>query len=143
VRAGHGGIPGINFDVFPTACNAFVRNHHPIGEAMTSMHPSLAEGRWFTLTLCEQLGNIGSEVYRAIRAGNDTIRYDLAVTRALELFDLTLADPRWRAQKRLKEIARARELFCDSAWGTCEYQTSLEDLDTYFTYFALAARQGR
>ena len=33
-----------------------------------------------------------------------------AVERALELLDLTLADPRWR--HRLSEIERARELLC-------------------------------
>lgn len=101
-------------------------------------HQSLADGRWFTLSLAEQLGNIGSEVNRVIRARGDKTSYDHAVVRALELFDLTLSDSRWR--KRLKEIARARELFCDAAWGNSEYKTSLEDLNTYFFRFALAAR---
>ena len=104
-------------------------------------HQSLAEGRWFTLSLAEQLGNIGSEVHRAIRARGDKNRYDNAVLRALELFDLTLSDTRWR--KRLKEIARAREIFCDAAWGSSEYKTSLEELNTYFLQFALAARSER
>ena len=103
----------------------------------TFQHTSLAAGRWFTLSLAEQLGNIGSEVNRAIRARGDINRFDSAVVRGLELFDLTLSDPRWR--KRLKEIARARELFCDAAWGNSQYATSLEDLNTYFYYFALSA----
>lgn len=34
---------------------------------MTS-HAGLAAGRWTTLTLAEQLANVGSEVDRAIRA---------------------------------------------------------------------------
>lgn len=101
-------------------------------------HKSLAEGRWFKYSLAEQLGNIGSEVNRAIKARGDQSRYDHAVERGLELFDLTLSDPRW--SKRLKEIARAREIFCDAAWGKSEYNTSLEELNTYFYYFALAAR---
>ena len=106
---------------------------------MTSFqHQSLAAGRWFTLSLAEQLGNIGSEVNRAVRARSDKDRYDNAVVRALELFDLTLSDPRWK--KRLKEIARAREVFCDTAWGTSEYKTSLEDLNIYFLQFAVAAQ---
>jgi len=48
------------------------------------------------LTLVEQLGNIGSEVGRASRAkaqGNEQ-RLAGALDRALELFDLTLADAR-------------------------------------------------
>jgi hypothetical protein len=104
-------------------------------------HKSLAAGRWFELSLVEQLGNIGSEVSRARRAQGDEKRFEGAVTRALELFDLTLSDPRWR--KRLKEIARAREVFCDTVYGDHEYKTTLEDLDKYFTYFAFAARLKR
>ena len=104
-------------------------------------HQSLAEGRWFSFSLAEQLGNIGSEVNRAIQARNDAERFDRAIIRALELFDLTLSDSRWR--KRLKEIARAREVFCDAAYGHSEYNTTLEDLNTYFFYFALAARSNR
>ena len=89
----------------------------------------------------EQLGNIGSEVGRAGRACGDEKRFDGAVARALELFDLTLSDPRWR--KRLKEIARSRELFCDAVFGGKEYGTTFESLDTYFYYFAFAARANR
>lgn len=106
-----------------------------------SFHSSLAEGRWFTFSLAEQLGNIGSEVSRCIRARGDDKRFEGAVFRALELFDLTLSDPRWR--KRLKEIARARELFCDAIQDGKEYGTTLEDLDKYFYYFAFAARTNR
>jgi hypothetical protein len=108
---------------------------------MTFQHQSLATGRWFSFSLAEQLGNIGSEVNRAIRARGDNKRFDGAIVRALELFDLTLSDPRWK--KRLKEIARSREIFCDAAYGTLEYNTSLEDLDKYFFHFALAARSNR
>ena len=104
-------------------------------------HASLAAGRWSTFSLVEQLGNIGSEVSRAIRSRGDEKRVEGAVSRALELFDLTISDPRW--QKRLKEITRARELFCDAAYGGGQYGTSLEDLDRYFYYFAFAARSKR
>jgi acyl-CoA hydrolase len=64
-----------------------------------------------------------------------------AFERALELLDLTLADPRWRG--RLREIARVRELLCDAAAGGHEYSTTLEDLDRYFLAFAVAARNNR
>lgn len=103
--------------------------------------PSLASGRWHELSLVEQLANIGSEVGRAARARGDQERFDNAVGRALDLFDLTISDPRWR--KRLKEITRARELFCAAVLGDTEFQTTLEDLDRYFYYFAYAARKSR
>lgn len=108
---------------------------------MEFAHASLAAGRWFTLSLMEQLGNIGSEVGRAARSRGDKQRFEGACSRALELFDLTISDQRWR--KRLKEITRARELFCDAMAGGTEYGTSLEDLDKYFYYFAYAARCNR
>lgn len=64
-----------------------------------------------------------------------------AFDRALELLDLTLADPRSRG--RLREIARGRELLCDAAGGRQAYGTTLEDLDRYFLAFAVAARARR
>lgn len=103
-------------------------------------HTGLAAGRWFELSLMEQLGNIGSEVGRARSwQGKDAIRFRRATDRALELFDLTLSDARWRG--RLKEIGRAREVFCDAVLGGKEYRGSLADLERYFTHFALAARR--
>ena len=36
--------------------------------AEQALHAGLAAGRWHTLTLNEQLGNVGSDVGRAIRA---------------------------------------------------------------------------
>ena len=108
---------------------------------MNFQHASLAAGRWFQLSLAEQLGNIGSEVNRAIKAGTDKQRFDGAVCRALELFHLTLMDKRWG--RRLKEIARAKEVFCDAVLGGHEYGSSLESLNTYFFQFACAARIDR
>lgn len=104
-------------------------------------HTSLAAGRWFQFSLVEQMGNIGSEVYRASQAQGNKERFEGAVARALELFDLTISDPRWR--KRLKEITRAREVFCDAVYGGMEYGTTFESLNRYFYYFALAARLKR
>ncbi len=107
---------------------------------MVFLHKELASGRWHQLPLGEQLGNIGSEVGRARRwQGKDEKIFQGAVERALELFDLTLGDPRWKG--RLKEIARAREVFCDTVFGDREYASSLEDLEQYFFHFALAARR--
>jgi len=79
-----------------------------------SLHAGLAAGRWQELTLLEQLANIGSEVGRATRAKslNNEQRLTSALDRCLELFDLTIADERWRHRRR--EITRAREIVADS-----------------------------
>jgi hypothetical protein len=109
---------------------------------MVYRHRDLAAGRWGKLSLAEQLGNVGSEVGRMLRwKSRDERLATGAFERALELLDLTLADPRWR--DRLREIARARELLCDAATGGTEYGTTLEDLDRYFLAFAVAARSSR
>jgi hypothetical protein len=105
---------------------------------MSSQHLTLAAESWSKFSLEEQLGNIGSEVSRAIRAKGDAEYYWGAVSRALDLFYLTIIDHRWKG--RLKEIVRAKELFCAAALGSNEFKTTLEDLDKYFTYFALIAR---
>lgn len=105
-------------------------------------HGALADGRWRRLTLAEQMGNVGSEVSRALRwQGRDRALFESAMERALELLDLTIEDPRWR--HRLKEPVRARELLCDALFGGKEYGSSLADLNRYFFQFALSARAQR
>jgi len=105
-------------------------------------HPGLAAGRWAELSLAEQLANVGSEVGRMLRWRERDERLAAgALDRALELLDLTLADPRWRG--RLSEIARARELLCDAAAGGGSYGSTLEELDRYFLAFAVSARRSR
>lgn len=102
-------------------------------------HQTLASGRWHRLSLLEQLGNIGSEVSRALRwKERDTKLFFGAIERALELFDLTLNDSRWKGRRW--EIARAREVLLDAVSGGKEYKSSLEDLVRYFDQFAYAAR---
>lgn len=103
-------------------------------------HKELAAGKWFELSLMEQLANIGSEVSRASRwQGKDKKLFQNAVWRALELFDLTLQDKRWK--NRRWEIARAREVFCDAVYGGKLYKSSFNDLLRYFNVFALASQR--
>ena len=103
-------------------------------------HKELASGRWFTLSLVEQLAHIGSEVHRAIswHQKGDVLLRDRALYRALELFDLTVADPRWRY--RLKEILRTRESVCDLFYGNNSYNTSFACMEKYFFQFACAVQ---
>ena len=106
-------------------------------------HRDLAAGRWHELTLAEQLGNAGSEVSRAIRwkSRNDRLA-EGALFRALELLDLTLADPRLRGSvARLREIARAREVVVDFLAGSNEYCSTATSLQKYFDAFAISARK--
>ncbi|MCX6738357.1 MAG: hypothetical protein NTY11_03015 [Candidatus Parcubacteria bacterium] len=81
---------------------------------MEMIHQNLAQGRWQKLSLCE-------------------------LFRALDLFDLTMGDLRWRG--RLKEIGRAREVFLDAISNNREYKGSLDGLEKYFFHFAVCARR--
>jgi hypothetical protein len=110
----------------------------------TTNHPDLAAGRWFTLSLANQLGNVGSEYERARRwkeQGNDA-RFEPAFARLLELLDLTIADPRWR-NHRLKELTRLREVICDELYNEAPEFIHPSDLRKYFLYFGILARGER
>ena|SRR5881397_495385 len=105
-------------------------------------HSDLAAGRWSTFSLAEQLANVGSEVDRAITAwsAQRSDRFDRALARALELFDLTARDDRWRGHRR-REILRAREEFCRLFFGEGVPSGTVRSLQHYFLHFAVLARQ--
>jgi hypothetical protein len=107
-----------------------------------SIHRDTAT-RWTTLTLMEQLAHVGSEVERTIRAheANNETRWQNALGRALELFDLTASDERWRGGRR-REILRAREEFCRLFFDPEVPASSADGLRRYFLAFAVAARRG-
>lgn len=113
---------------------------------MTDMkHRGIAADRWWTFTLAEQLGNVGSEVSRTLkwRSRNPQIA-DGAMARALELIDLTLDDPRHRSSvARLREICRVREVLLDFLVGPNQYGSTEVTLQRYFDAFAVAAAKPR
>ncbi len=103
-------------------------------------HRDLAAGRWWTMSLAEQLGNVGSELSRAAKwASRNPDLSRSALYRALELFDLMLDDPRHRASPpRLREIARAREVVVDLFAGPNQYRSTPASLQRYFDAYAVA-----
>ena len=108
----------------------------------SSQHQDLARGRWRTLSLAGQLGNVGSEFERAIRwkEKNQTLLSDKAVARMLELLDLTIADTRWH-NHRLYELTRLREEVCRELSTNSMQAGSIHALQKYFLSFATWARQ--
>ncbi len=110
---------------------------------MTAWHAELAAGRWFELSLVEQLANVGSEIERAIRwrrKGNAEFS-SRAFERALELLDLTIADEKNRL--RLRELTRLREALADYFWFDNQYGSSDEAWQRYFHAFTYAAALAR
>jgi len=105
-------------------------------------HKDLAAGRWAKMSVCEQMANIGSEVSRALnwrKKGNEKF-CEGALTRALELFDLSLDST--KSFPRLKEIARAREAVVDYFYGSNEFGSTEQLWRRYFDHFAYAVRKG-
>lgn len=92
------------------------------------------------MTLPQQLGNVGSEFERALKwkQGNQPQLFESAVSRMLELLDLTIADPRWR-NHRLKELTRLREAVCEVLYNPSD-SGSAPGLQKYFLQFAILAR---
>lgn len=111
---------------------------------MTTYHPDLVAGRWFTFSLAAQLGNVGSEYERALRwkERGDDVRFEHAFARLVELIDLTIADARWK-NHRLKELTRLREVICDELCSETREFDSPSDLREYFLYFGILARSER
>jgi hypothetical protein len=96
------------------------------------------------MSIAEQMANVGSEYERALRwkeRGNASY-CEQALRRMLELFDLTVADPRWR-NHRLKELCRVREIVRDQLCSERPEPWSLPDLRDYFLAFGLLANKER
>ncbi len=97
--------------------------------------------KWAEMDVFNQMGNIGSEVGRALNAkrqGNHE-RCRAAFYRGLDLIDETAR--LWADQKRpgLRELLYAREQFAESITTDKVDQT----LEAYFMQFAIAARANR
>ena len=106
-------------------------------------HRQLAAGRWKKLSFAEQMSNVGSEIERSINWRTKG-RPDFglrAFERALELLDLTIADPGNRG--RLRELSRVREALADYFAFDNEYRSTDEDWQRYFRFFLMAARGNR
>jgi hypothetical protein len=97
--------------------------------------------KWQQLTLFEQMGNIGSEVGRALAAKrhDDQERKCGALYRGLDLIDLTAQLWARKYPYRTRELLRAREQFVE-AIITDKQDDKLED---YFMWFAALARADR
>jgi len=109
------------------------------------LHESLANGRWAELSLAEQMGNVGSEVSRAIRWQNKEKpeRMEQCVYRAVELLDLTIAAADKNNPAGLKELCRAREEICDYFLSGNEFCSKPEQIMKYYDAFAMTAQSRR
>ena len=108
---------------------------------MSVQHKDLAQGRWKTMPLLEQMANIGSEVERALNwRGKQNAAYSQkAFERALDLMDIALESHLDLA--RLKELTRVREAMVDYFCGTNQFMSTETSWRKYFSNFIFAARR--
>jgi hypothetical protein len=106
---------------------------------MSPAHPELAAGRWWELSLVEQLAIVGSEVERALDwASENNPGYSRrALERGRELLDLTIADS--LPLHRLKELTRTRETLLDYFLGDNGLGSTEAAWRRYFAACGLAA----
>jgi len=97
--------------------------------------------RWVQLTIFEQMGNIGSEVGRAIAAKRNgkITRMDGAIDRAIDLFDATAEVWALQRSPKTREVLRAKEQFLSLFFDSWSYEGA-EGIEHYFMHFAQAAR---
>lgn len=109
---------------------------------MNFYHQKLAKGRWMKLPFPVQMANIGSEVERTILWRQKNKEYSQkAFERCLELSWLTIADP--KNKRRLKELARLREVLVDYFVFDNQYSSSDKLWRGYFYPFNYIARLAR
>ena len=108
-------------------------------DCVNYQHQELANGRWKEMPLALQMGNVGSEVSRALKwKEKNKERSMKAVNRALELLDLSLISAcEQKEAGRLREICRGREVLCDYFYGENLYHSTPENLMKYYNQFAL------
>ena len=105
-------------------------------------HPTLTQEKWNKLSKVEQLGNIGSEISRAINwRKKNSLYMRESIYRGLELLDLSVNDP--KNVISLKEILRLRECINDYFFGNNVYGSSDAVWNNYFLAYGVAARQVR
>jgi len=110
-----------------------------------TIHKELSAGRWFELSLVEQLANIGADLERHMKwkQKGKISQNQAAFERALDLLYLTVEDPKNR--KRLREVLRTREALIDHFIYDNEFNTTDEEWQRYFYQYnyAAAMKKGR
>jgi hypothetical protein len=100
--------------------------------------------RWAQMSIFEQMGNIGSEVGRAIsaRRANREDRVEGAIIRALDLFSATVEVNLAQFPHRAREVLLARDQFL-ALFYEDTFEDDAENIERYFMQYALAARRER
>ena len=89
---------------------------------------------WFSLSLVQQMINIGNEVKRAVRFDQDETKKHMFLDKAIQYTDLTIQDPKNRKVVPELEIGKQALLDYD---GEHNLDITKEQLRDYYMHFAL------
>jgi hypothetical protein len=109
------------------------------------MSYEMDRARWAQLSVVEQMGNIGSEVGRALNArrANDRTRFDAALDRVIDLFDASTDVLIAEKSYRVREVLRAKDQVLELLCGNDPTLSDGPAIEEYFLQFGVAARANR
>lgn len=101
--------------------------------------------KWAKMSIFDQMGNISSEVGRALNAkkNNNTVDMENAVIRTLDLFNATIDNLIKTKSIKSKEVLRSKDQFLTIVNKQKPTSQELNSLERYFTQFAIASRLNR
>lgn len=103
-----------------------------------SYYKELANGRWFTFSFDEQMGNLGADISRAANwSDKDKKMSQLHFKMGLELLDLTIKD--LKNHEKLIQLNRLREMLIDWFLGENKCGATGKSWDEYFYPFSVRA----
>jgi hypothetical protein len=107
-------------------------------------HTTLTPERWMRFSFAEQMANVGSEIFRAMRwRGEDEKLFRTSVDRTVELLDLTIEVSSGAGGARIRELTRLREGLVDYLLYDNVFASSDRSWESYFGAFDLAASKVR
>ena len=113
-----------------------------MNSSLIKFHKNLDIEDWQKQDIFYVMGNIGSEVSRAIRWKNKKKKWEESLYRSLELFDLSIGNKNLTSAQ-LGELLRAREVWVDFIFGDNIYNSSSIDIQKYFDKFAIVHQRRR
>lgn len=95
---------------------------------------SILTNRWFSMTLIEQMINIGNEVKRATRFDSNREKKEIFLNKALAYTELTMQDP--KNARACPELEICKEVLEDYK-GDHKLNCTKEDINRYYMTFSL------
>lgn len=98
--------------------------------------------RWANMTIFDQMGNISSEVGRSFNARRQgqSEKENMAMVRALDLFDATIDSLIANKSIRSKEVLRSKEQYLSALLNPKFDEKDGASIEKYFMQYAVASR---